>query len=866
MNCVIKYIIFFIMTAALILSDSAALQSASTSFDENNSAALADDLILKIMQNPAGDTVPLYINKLIEITPAVGRIRVADVFNAAVKKLHDDGNSGNPVSNLLKLSIDELNGSHSECIKNFSFIKRWNVSGPWKIYGSLDMDYQFSPEKVFKFDDIEKGRNISADENGHVSPFKSDHQADETVYAVSSFTASAGIVLWIQTDADYKLIINGREILQNVSDGKKSINSLVLRGARGYTIQIKMLSGGVNHQPRLRGMITDENNLPVKINNSNAVFNYSFTADKIFSLKGAEESVPLEASLLTGRMKDLVRSGNYISGYKLGVMIIEKFPQYYPVYRELIPLLDNMNRDDEFNVYIEKFIKLFPSSDIQHRWRADFYMTREKKKFREIMESMPLRYFSNESVESYIFLLCGDKRYSEAIKLCSSLEYNQRISRILPEIIRASGDNESWRRSLIEGAAFHDEAYFYYALGLSEMQIGLDPVMYWEKGASLEDSSLMRDISGLYENGILGANDFYTGAYTDFHPEFRRYAKKRKIRIHLYESGRVILEGEDIIPPGNKIRKEKYSESGNEFSSGEMKIAVPFLKGIKILYVLTAKDGLPSVTDFKSEPDNLNRLTVNYKSNGDEEFSVIKYSGEYLKDEDDVFSLMKKLILKKENENISELDYEVIYHGSFTPLVRYNGKPLTPGKYSDGAVKFHSSERFTDGDVDAVSSDIERFSSEKVFAGWYSNLITYAGKIPADKSTGLSEKNDIGNAAKEVHLYIMSSISKRGSIDFSPRKMDVVLTDGQGTVEERALCAKGVFESMGIKSFIAFKKNGGGLINKILLYVPGDRGSGFWLDFYGESISDKMESGSEALVITGEGFETFPVNPETYIR
>ena len=112
----------------------------------------------------------------------------------------------------------------------------------------------------------------------------------------------------------------------------------------------------------------------------------------------------------------------------------------------------------------------------------------------------------------------------------------------------------------------------------------------------------------------------------------------------------------------------------------------------------------------------------------------------------------------------------------------------------------------------------------------------------------------------------MSSVSGRGDISFGPDEMNSVLRSGEGTVEERTLLAKVILEKNGIKSFISFRKNRDGLIEKIMLYVPEKRDSGYWLDFYGDGILEKMESGYEALVLTGEGFETFPVNPETCIR
>ncbi len=856
---------FFLLTAALLLNS--AVLIADVPPVENNSVTLASDLSSKILSNPSGEFVPDYTDKLMEIASAIGRAKIAGVLNQAAKKLESNGNTGNLSYKILKLSIDELEFNRTESLKNFSIIRRWNISGPWKKYGIPDFDYQFSPEKVFKIEDIEKGRNIIAPESGVFFPYKLIHEKDETLYAVNSFASETGIILWIQSDSEYKLIINGREIRQRKSNGKKTTEAFALNGARGYTVLVKMQSGTENHQPFIRGMITDEKFKPVQLKNSDVVFNYSFTSKIILNSDKLDGSVHREASILTGRLRELVNSGNYIEGYKTGSVITEKYPFYSAAYGEFIPLLDIMNRDNEFLIKIEKFRKLFPDSDLHYRWLADFYRSRDKDKFMELMKTIPINYFSEESVEWYLHLLCGEKKFSEALKLCDLLKEMPSYRHIIPEVLKAAGEKDLWRSSLLEGAALRNEAYFYYALGLSELQNGLDPVMYWEKGHSLdEDAGLMRDLTGLFENGILGTNDFYKGEYTDLHPEFRWKAKKRKISIHIFESGRIIIDGEDLIPSGNKLLDEKYSKGGSEFSSGEMKSSIPYFKDLKILYVLTAKDGLTSSVDFKSDLSEKDTITVRFKCSGEEEFSVVKYSGEYRKDKKDVFSLLKNLVLKSKDENVSELDYEVFCHGSLIPLVRYNGESLSSGRYSGGIIRFWNNEKLSDSDNDSIVAEISRFSSGDVFAGWYSNVISYSGKVSSEKISGLPEKENLTQFVRGLHFYIMSSISKTGEVDFSPRRSETVLLHGYGTVEERTLLAKAILEAKGIKSYVSFRKSKEGLIDKMLLFVPENRGSGYWVDFYGESISDKMESGYDAIVITGEGYETFPVNPETYIR
>lgn len=834
---------------------------------ENDTVSLHRELSTEILNNPSGDLVPFYIEKLMELAPAAGDKKTADLFKEASVKLKDSETGKAYIRQLLSLSIDDLEGNYSESIKNFSILKKWNISGPWKRYGKPDIDFEFAPEKMFKIENIEKGQNFLTEENGLLYPFKYKHESDEIYYASCSFQAEGGLVLWIVSDGEYKLSVNGRDISHNRYDGKKTVKAFSLKGSKGYTLQVKLQCGGENSHPYIRGMITDETHLPVKVTGSSSVFNFKFTAEKIFSSDETGNSVPPEAAVLTQRMSELFQAGDYPAAYKLGISITEKFPSYFPAYKVFIPLLDVMCRDDEFHQNIRKFSEIFPDSEMRRIWLADFYMTRDKEKFSEIMKSVNIKYMQVKTIETYVYLLCGEKKYTEALTLCSLIRGNPQIKFLRTEIIKAAGDNTLLRKSLFEGAAERDEADFYYQLGLAEMHLGLDPVMYWRKGYSLDDDSgMMRDLSDIYENSILGANDFYTGVYTDLHPEFSWNGKKRKISIHLFESGRVVLEGEDILPSGSKLRKKKYSQGETEFSSGEIKTSVPYADGVKILYVLTAKDGLPAPSVFSSVSDGKNRLIVNYKCTGGEEFSVIRYSGEYTASQKGIITILKELILKAPDENVSQLEYEVIYHGNSAPHVRYNGEALSAGKYSDGIIKYSVNDKFDEDDKRQAVSDILKFSSDSKFAEWYSKVLTYTEKYSDEIRITFPENDNIENALKKVHFYVMSSVSGRGDISFGPDEINSVLRRGEGTVEERTLLAKVILEKNGIKSFISFRKNRDGLIEKIMLYVPEKRDSGYWLDFYGDGILEKMESGYEALVLTGEGFETFPVNPETCIR
>ncbi|PKL18811.1 MAG: hypothetical protein CVV49_03875 [Spirochaetae bacterium HGW-Spirochaetae-5] len=860
--------IIYQLILAFILLFTEGLSASAINLNENNSNILASQISSELIKNPVGDNTPFYLRTLMELAPVMGRDKISKVFKDAAAKIDQESVKGKLYSQILQYSLNELNVSQMRSEKNFTILKKWNLSGPWKRYGRGDIDYRFTPETVYKMEEIEKGFNQSVDRMGKIFPFRTDHSGDETYYAACSFSDSGtGVVLWIDSDAEYKLLVNGKELDSTVGKSGHVIKAYSLRGAGGYTVQIKMQSGEPGSYPYIRGMVTDDKHNLLRLTYSSIIYNYNFITEKLYSSDEPAGYFSGEAPVMTENLRKLIHSGDYAGGYMLGSALIEKYPLYFPVYKEFIPLLDKMDRDEEFQHVIGKFIKNFPHADIHSGWLADFYMTRDKGKFKRIITTAPVSSLSRNAIESYIYLLCGDSLFNEALELCHSMGSDPFFSRLVPEIIRASGNDSGWRKSLIDRAALNDDAALYYSLGLAEMKRGLDPVMYWEKSYSLDGNpGLMRDLSDIFENSIIASNDIYNGVYTDHHPEFGWNGKKRKISIHVFESGRVLLEGEDTVPPGRKLHGEKISEGGIEFSSGEIRTDLPYVDGLKILYVLTAKDGLPVPINFESGPVSNNRVTLKYNCSGEEEFSVIKYSAELPKDQSDPFKMLKNLVLKSAGENISWLEYEVVLHGGLVPVVSYNGKPLSESKREDGRVRYSVKERFSKNGEKSAVTGISRFSSDAVFAEWYRGLLNYSERPFPGSSIKFSDKDSFEDIIGKVHLYILSTVSKTGSINFNPGEIDYRADNIKGTVEERTHLAKAILQSRGIKSYIAFRKNSAGLIDKILLYVPENMGRDYWLNFYGDGISDKMETGSVAIVITGEGYNTIPVNPETCIR
>lgn len=833
---------------------------------ENNSNELCIKLLEEIARDPSGGPALSNAARLLELAPYTGRRKIISAFEDAIKTLTDKGYNEIINSPVFRLLTDELERNCLMGMKYFSVITKWNISGPWTRRGFPDHFYAYQPEKAVRIGDIEKGKNIFTGKDGRILPFRIIHGAGETVYLTCSFNCEEPVILWIVSDSGYRLAVNGGKITDGEISGKREIKAYSLRGAKGYSIQIKITAESSRHNPAFRVLVTDEKNAPVKLDYTDRIFSYPYTPEKLFSLAeyGAGDSG--EAAVLSGEMDNAVASGNFYRAYQLGRKITGKYPSYAFAYGKFMHVLDLTGRDDEYRKTLDIFRNTFPDSDIHREWLAGFQMTRDRTEFSRIMKNPDTWDADETAIESYLYMLCGEKKHQEAITVCTSLSRCPRMRFLLPRLIRDSGDFGSWKKALLREITDRDDACYYYDLGLAEMLTGFDPVMYWAKGMSQGSNPLfLRDLSDIYENSIIEPTEYYTGSYTDYHPEFLWYSKKRRFSAYVAESGKVYFEGEDIIPSLNKVKRMKFTESGLEYSGNEIRTILPCIRGLRVLYVLTARGGLASVTGFTTEISGNCGVTVKYNTSGKEEFSVVKYSGEYTGNKRNIFMLAEDIVLKSEAEKMSDLEYEVIYTGNFSPVVNYQGVSLVPGKTADGSIRFVKKDKFSDDDNNRVVSDILRFSSEGDFAAWYREIITSMGGYNNVK-LNISGDADTEDIIKKIYLRVMTQVSKTGEINFHPARPDVVLTQGKGTVEERTLIAKTIFDSKGIKSFVSFIRDKNGNPEKILLYIPEKKGEGLWLNFYGDSSFTESAAENDAIVLTADGYKMIPVKSGIFIK
>lgn len=127
--------------------------------------------------------------------------------------------------------------------QKYSMIKKWNVSTRFRKYGKYDLNNSFSPEKSgYKYP-----KTITTeDSSGFVYPYEFVYPENGIYYFNADIKSSNSINLIIETYNEYKVFVNGKEVLVNSgADVYRNRRILQLEGAARYSLTIKMrLSDG----------------------------------------------------------------------------------------------------------------------------------------------------------------------------------------------------------------------------------------------------------------------------------------------------------------------------------------------------------------------------------------------------------------------------------------------------------------------------------------------------------------------------------------------------------------------------------------------------------------------------------------------
>lgn len=768
----------------------------------NDTLTLYKELSSELMKDPAGVNSYRNIIKLLELSRDAGRVKTAKLFRECAARIKHKGAENNPVYFVLINSAEHLENGPDCSDSLYKGIDTWLLCGPWQKFGRPDLYYPFPPESGAGFSGF---KSIKSRQHGsRIYPFGFISERRGIVYAAASFSTDVPVRIWIISNTGYRLFVNRVEVMRSGIRGDESLSGITVNGSRDYTLLLKIADNRNSGDPFFRVIITDLNNKEIKPDITGANNSGNFGHEEIFS---------------SDRIKSL------------------------PGFHAITPMHVRDERESEFTEIIAGYRERFPDSDYYLKWEADFYRSRDEKKFSGAMEKIHLLYCDHDAARAYIKLLADKGEKRAARRYAEKFEDLPSFRAVTAEVEKSLSTPVQWRKNLLEKAsATGDPLYFYY-MGNAEMDAGLDPVLYWEKGLSIRgDMREMREAADTFENGGGKGSLFYSGGYTDFHPEFLWNGIKRKVTVRIFANGKYMAECEEIIPAA-------LAEKG-EFSLIK-------LKDIRVLYALRCSGGEAAPLEYEiSEKDK--SVSVKVKKTGKADFLVLKYTGYSVYDQYP-FYIMKDIELKHGGEDISEVMLEIISEG-IKPSVTFMDKTIYgQSSGNEGETVYRISEKFNYKNSEKAAASAAFKPDDRAFSLWYNSMFKVLKSSVGKEDLPEPEQGDIRIKTAAVKEYISKNYSVETGLSFEPRTPAEVIYSQKGTSEELAILASVILEKAGVKGFIAFIREKGHSVSETgeaALYIPESKGRGNWLRF-----TDRNNyKHAEALLIKGDSFEIIPAS------
>jgi len=821
-------------------------------YDWSDSLRQFETVSSLILENPVSPELKEYTRLVILLMPAVGRNSVYRLLDAALKQLEDAGATGS--ASWLILASAVIEAGYPERLKDSgAFPAYWHLSGTWNRYGEADMDYPFKPELSNDWKKL-KVKRIPAGSNGFY-PCSMVSGGSGIIYARCTFSVNSGIRIAVLSDAGCRIFINGKDYGMCRGFSGRYSAAFRLTGSQGYSVMLKFMADG-NSMPAASVFVAGEKgSLPGFRLTESARMTPATVEDLLIDYKGAISADGGEDLL---SVSQLVSDSDYHAALDLCEDLVKKNPRNYFIYREYLSLLDSMQRDSEFLRTYESFINTFPESDIGPYWLAGYYSTRDRLKFTESMAASDPFYAQYYIVSNYIHAVAAsgdpDRAVSEA----------ERFIRSMPEkylaiagIYSASGRREDMRKVLVRGAAETGDARIFYMLGCADEAAGLDPVIYWSK--SLESIDLFCEASDMidfYENSNPGTNIYYTGNYSVVREEFRNNGIRRRIKMRIFESGKVYVQFEDFIPAA--IIQDG---GGNSFN-----FLFPAIKDVRLLYVLRINDLLTEPAEYKEFREG-RRSGIEIKNCADCKYAVVKYSYCF-ESTGRVEKFIASLPAVMKDEFVEDLRISAIYTGTGKPALFVNNR-VVKGRERINESIFSWNDTFSRPVGETLAISISRWSSPADFASWYAGIASIRSRFSDNTPFAFPEYADTASALGYVRREVLTRPGDYDSTGLVPRAPDFVMRLESASAVEKAFLALAMLDRAGIRGNIAFGLSADGLSideNEVLIYVSVNEQEWFWLPVSGNLSARDTESERRAVVVQGNGGRIMSVQTDRVIK
>lgn len=809
---------------------------------EENTLSLYNHISTELLNNPSGENSYRYIVKLADLSRDTGRIKTAELFRRCAAKIASGEEKTDPAYFILNYYSEYLTADRKDKDPFYKGVDKWLISGPWQRYGKPDLYSIFPPEEKHVFNDFKAARSITP--GGRIYPFGFISERRGVVYSSVSFSADIPLRVWIISNAEFRLFVNGVETINSGRAEEESLSGVSIKGAKGYTLLIKIADNGEGDDPFFRVILTDAGNQPLQFNITGSKYSGSFSAENFFSSCDLK-SVPVLDEIVNMRTLRDAKGNNSDQLYIEAKALLAKYPDCSESYHTLIPLLDRTGRDTEFYETVSSYKKIFPDSEYYLKWETDFYKTRDSIRFSESIEKLPDLYSACSTAEYYINILSEKNDYASAVRFSEKFSEIPSLRKAVAGVVKKISSPGEWRNYLIEKmAATGDPLYFYY-MGNADVETGLDPVLYWEKALNIRsDMRDVREAADIFENAGGEGSVYYSGRYTDFHPDFLWNGIKRKVTVRVFDNGNYVTECVDIIP--SDIDDEKGVS------------LLPF-KDIRILYSLRCHEGISEPVEIEQKNDSSGGNFIRFKNREKADFFILKYTG-YSRYDQYPFYIMKNFELKDVSADISEIEFEVISENEIKPVVTFMDKEVK-GRIEDkkNETVFNITENFNYKDGGRCSASVRLISSDIHFTRWYNELIKVLRSRNFDFSVPGSDSGNLQDKISAVRNYIQNNYQADEGVSYEPHFPGDILSNRHGTSEELAILALFLLEKSGVKGFISFIREHGETLSdkcEAAVFVPESKGKGYWIRFTDRNDFKK----AEALIIKGDSFEIIPVS------
>jgi hypothetical protein len=579
------------------------------------------------------------------------------------------------------------------------------------------------------------------------------------------------------------------------------------------------------------------------------------------------------------RFKKLIQRKNYRKAYFEGRKLIKRSRYYFPLRLDFVHLLLKLGYEKEFEEEIKELIRDFPDSIIPLRFFASYYRERNVRESIELYKMIIKRTYDKSSLAALIEIFRQQGAYDSAIRLIKERDFDGDFTKHLIEILIEQGNYKRARTIIFKEIVRNHDPYYYFKLGMISYMRNFDPSMYWEKLISIKPSYFnigdflnytrikrvinpfekYRDynITGRFINYLFhesrgdGAEILVRSRVYLLHTDGSSRAFFEDI-IHLRDQQSVDKWGEYRVPSRGRmypVRVRVYHKEGDfsdsyriEKINGNYYINISSLKVGSIVHIAY-------YLDFPiTEPRNSNFFSSPFMIIQDFDEPVSYFILKVIAPKDKVvdFCFNRDLEIKRE-----DLNDKIIYRGEFENL-----KPIQREAISGIRLNHLPFVAFS------------TMRSIKDFIIWYNGLLRGVFEIDHSRVERF-RGDDVRDVVVKVYDFVSREIDLLTNVLYFPEKAQNTLFKKSGSTEDKVILAKSILNSMGIKSYIAFARDGDlpdvgsfispDIFSKILLYIPLDRQNEIWMDFsnqyYRCGVVDENVVGTEAVILVRNDYE-----------